>query len=226
MAVPTLLLRPEGSRDRHGAMVPTVASGVTVVAGQYGQAWTGFVSAGRAVSFPRAKYLASDNDGPFTILVRCRSAATSPGEAQAMISDTSVMTLRRGSSRLLEGVSPLLVTTTYTVADNTWGAYAYRCNGNNGGIDLFADGAMVSTPGTGGVRSSASTVTVGGLSSSQPWLGDTESVLIFGDVALPDAEISRISTMPVAWTWANVQQQPGGILPVGQPGPMGILQVG
>lgn len=37
--VPTLLLRPEGSRDRNGVVTPTVSGGVIEVAGQYGRAW-------------------------------------------------------------------------------------------------------------------------------------------------------------------------------------------
>lgn len=36
---PTLLLRPEGSRDRNGPVSPTVLGGVRVVKGRYGRAW-------------------------------------------------------------------------------------------------------------------------------------------------------------------------------------------
>lgn len=37
--VPTLLLRPEGSRDRNGVVTPTLTGGVLEVDGQYGRAW-------------------------------------------------------------------------------------------------------------------------------------------------------------------------------------------
>lgn len=64
---PSLLLSPDGSFGRNGPVTPTIGSGVTVVAGQYGNAW--LLDGSSTVLLPAVSGLGEDSG---SILMRVR----------------------------------------------------------------------------------------------------------------------------------------------------------
>lgn len=196
---PSLLLSPDGSFDRNGVVSPTVGTSVTVVAGQYGQAWrspgTGSAN-NRRVTVPTPPGLSG-----FTVITRLLWETNSEAAIYPLDSGANGVRLGRSSSG---NVSAILSGSTYSsgpaIPTATWVVLAAVYA--QGILRLFLGGELLAI----GQRSSPthdSTIQVSFSSStgsSQPVL--TETALLY-PVALPSKEIARISAMPAAWTMDN-----------------------
>jgi hypothetical protein len=196
---PSLLLSPDGSFDRNGVVSPTVVGTMTPTTGLYGQAWQG--GAGR-LTLPSGylSHLAG------TILIRAQTG-TDNGADQRLLTHLAGGTPQRiYLGRLQSSLVPRLIfgdpqtigDQTSAWADTTWGWMAARWQGSIATLlshlskTIFKANALTST----------ADFEIGAQGVSARWQGLIESVLIY-PVALPDAEIARLSAMPAAWTMAN-----------------------
>lgn len=190
---PSLLLSPDGSMDRNGVVTPTVVGDVSVVDGQYGDAWR--TSSGNRVEIP----IAYINVAQYTILTRMRY--------QDDQSKTDYAIICNGTNGILLGNHPS--------SPGRWIVF-------NGGVNArvlelplgatFVGGSRYQygqlspwVNGAIGNTVAAPTATLLGsiiIGKTGVDYGDIESVVIF-PVGIPDAEIARISTMPTAWTMDN-----------------------
>lgn len=196
---PSLLLSPDGSFGPEGAVSPTVGSGVTVVEGQYGDAWD---IASPSVSLAGgAAHILLDHG---TIVVR----RTVPPTHNVVILAAGVQAAGNPSANWMQ------------IRTNGTEGWVYPQFGIAGAWQ-----PAVNTPGVASVPTSmgwswvagkiASVLTpfgsrvwtviaaTGALSGDLRLNGGTvESVLIY-PAALPDAEIARIAAMPAAWSMDN-----------------------
>lgn len=199
---PSLLLSPDGSFDRNGAVTPTVTAGVTTAPGQYGQAWQKTSGSGGYVDYSAPGVIQ-------TILLRARVHATngsnffvrlgdwvgSPPPTQSFVlqvaSPTSVLWATRYNA---EGA---LGGTLAVGSDWFWSALQLAPGVSHVLGDGIGQGAHFRTP-TMQANFPASIR----LFDNNSGHGYLESVLIY-PVALPDSEIARIAAMPAAWTMDN-----------------------
>lgn len=206
LTTPTLLLSPDGSRDRTGPVTPTITGDVQVVPGQYGSAWhVELGSTDTVVTFLDTDVLVGR-----TVLFRARVNAYDSGSK-------GLITLGNWNEAGQDAVAIRLIGTFLNVAVRhsnigelhvnhaqrigEWFTFAWRWDQGvttSGYADTFPV-TTVPFPTTGHMAPR-----VGLFAFSRSPDVDMESPLLF-DTALPDAEIARISQMPTAWTWANVQ---------------------
>jgi hypothetical protein len=194
IAYPSLLLSPDGSRDRNGVIVPTVGGSVSIVGGQYGNAWSSSISTGSGtVSVPNT-YI--DGSSPFTILMRFKLSDNN-GDNQWVLSMGSTAGVLIGRYSGSSSYNVYLSSSISTVSAFVSGTF----------VTIAVIYAPVSTIWTNGALTNA-------LVRPAPSLGSTiasygggdfavrESILIY-PIAVPGTEIARISTMPRSWTMAN-----------------------
>lgn len=205
MTMPTLLLSPDGSRDRNGSISVTTGSGVTVVAGQYGQAWRR-EGAGANSPLVNNAYI---NSPEGTILTR-GMFLTDP--VSPTVQKYFVSSYVSASNRVYIGRRPSPGFQTYGLAgstpisggealpDETPMALAISWSG--GVASVYRDGVVKAGP-TAFTGDIPSTATIDLMPSAYV---QVESVLIY-DTALPIAEIERLSAMPEAWTWGSVRPE-------------------
>jgi len=208
MPAPLLILSPDGSFDRAGAVTPTVVGSMPVVAGQYGSAWQG---GSGYLSLPTGYLVA----GVGTVLIRAKSgAAGAGGRAFAHFAGTPaqriyldlVATAR--TPRITYGDPQMIGTLGGTWSDETWGLIGARWIGKIATLLTHLGTTAV----TGTALTTVGGFHVGAQSGTAYWAGLIESVLIYG-VALSDAEVARISAVPAAWTMQNTTASVPGIAP-------------
>jgi hypothetical protein len=202
---PSLLLSPDGSFDRSGAVAPTVGSGVTLAAGQYGQAWdTGTVTSTAGTNTIRQTTPVNVAQG--TILMRLKVIAYSSG---AQYSGGDLRSSPTNQYLLIHGIpsgaypaGSVSTATLNPIAVDAWAGPAMSWSGLIGTITT--DGRLRKL--LRGTPFAPSTLTELQLGFPVVYSGSAryliESVLVY-PVALPDAEIARISALPGAWSMAN-----------------------
>lgn len=198
-AIPLLLLSPDVSRDRDGAVVPTIDGSAPVVAGEYGNAWN--VTSGQ-ITTPS---LAGHGDEG-TILIRTlHTGDTSQASARLVTTNTSALAQRIQIFHTTAGLVRVNTPTdNQTMASgfppNQWSFIAIRWDGTTIDVPDFGFSGPMSADLTEGQLRISST------SNGARWFGLVESMLVY-DTALSDAEIARISNLNEAWTWENVTAQ-------------------
>ncbi len=192
IAYPSLLLSPDGSFDRDGVVTPTVGANVTVVAGQYGNAWRSVVGENNnAVSIPHSSDII-DAAGQWTVISRHRTGGSA---YYAAIGPSGTSGLLVGPLSFIGGVS--------RNSSNLWPADDWLASAvvlREDHAVRYVNGVIANswsprpTPAFGN--------TIRTYASSGSGYAITESVLIY-PLALSDAEINRISNLPAAWTMQN-----------------------
>lgn len=213
---PSLLLSPDGSFDRNGAVSPTVGGSVAVVPGLYGNAWQIGVGVGNYVTVPHSLIGATPMRG--TILMRFRLITYSGGNpgnrylwiigintaagimARANVGNVALQEIwRQGAeAQITSGQLPI------TENDNYMACHVWEYQLSRPGVGRRSAPYSVAGITTPEIGWSGTLVTLGntGPSGGLGMDGLIESVLIY-PVALPDAEIARISRLPAAWTMQN-----------------------
>lgn len=191
---PSLLLSPDGSYDRNGAVSPTVGANVTIEDGVYGHAWGHGAASGRSVIAPCV--WPTDQ---WTVILRGK-VVTYYADGQWVWSDIGPSwTL----SPAIKVNSPGTSVSTGHIGGNATAPFPSLGNPGFAAVALRAPVVTLIT--SGGVGRSARTSPYAYEPVIRLGYGrglHTESVLIY-PVALPDAEIARIAAMPMAWTMDN-----------------------
>lgn len=226
--IPTLLLSPDGSRDRNGPVTPTVGSGITVVPGQYGNAWD-IPETGAAVRSPQG--IASTIRG--TMIVRLffpdDTAYRGVMEIGSYSIGDDIRIVKSPSGNNPSGIG--IQTRTNGTSSYTGAVVSSSPRGRWGAVGATWDTTTLRTvvPGiasSGGIR----TVTPTGVEDQPMYVGSMqgatsigiiESVLVY-DTPLSDAEIEHISTMPTAWTWESLLPKLGGVHVGYKPDTLGV----
>jgi hypothetical protein len=204
---PSLLLSPDGSFDRNGPVAPTVGAGVTVVPGQYGQAW----QCGGSMSTGRVTYGQTPSTimGTYIVRYRLRSLVSAQPDPILIIGAFGNGATDRITLGMTSGGSSQAAARTSGVTSEALGggevsgewlaiAIAYTPSM----ISLFyarqmshANRAVAPTGTPAGVIEIAS-------GDARVANADIESVVWY-PVEIPGSEIVRISTMATAWTMDN-----------------------
>ena len=190
VTTPTLLLAPGRSRDEHGSVSPTVDATVTVVSGQYGDAWS---LNGGQITVPFGAALGSEGTIISRVLIPA-AAATLHYQFLHANSSLGLYLQRRTTGHFslwMGGVESFRLGTTPADATVTL-AIAYNAGGSAGWIN----GGKVGT-GTTGTPTWGTQIAL----ASGGGQGHIAETHIFYDTRLPDAEIVSIMTAPQAWTW-------------------------
>lgn len=215
MPIPTLLLSPDGSRDRNGPVTPTLDGSVLVVPGQYGNAWHFPWNSG-AVGFD---YPVDSGLAHGTMMFRVRAMPTTMGDNPILFHGGSAQLYRHASTNrwvLTTGTGPALVGA--GTGPEGYGTVAVTWDGENN--RMWWDEVLIGQseqPVPPNIRRSVR------ISSNTTYAfdGDVESAIFF-NTALPEAEIHRISTMPTAWTWEAFMPKIGGVRTTHGPAPFAL----
>lgn len=226
MSIPTLLLAPGRSRDRNGSVTPTISGDVTVVPAQFGEAWRLSPGSGVALveAIPQSQFFAQTGEvlvgASFTILSRLTIVSIGTTE------DTELVYANRGSSHWPQG---WLVN--YRPTERLVYGYTGEPNVAPVSREEFPDGIAIGTTITAVLRYDQGVATVwingtvidtgtpdhvsmmpdkgfslvAGSGANEGAVVDHHSTVVYGDTALSDSEVQRLSSMDSAWTWESVQ---------------------
>ena len=188
---PAFLLSPDGSRDADGAVDPSIFGDVTVVEGEYGQAWDCADAGAVGGTWPLGEYTGG------TLIIRFNGTPLSYAMSHA---DFSMISIWGDGSEIHGGVAniqpPLL--SVPAISGSTWAALSWE---RDTFIRIQTPTDSEDSPLTGGAASdgAGTTVSVGTDTGQQATI---ESLLLFNTVLTPE-EVERIANMPAAWTWEN-----------------------
>lgn len=194
---PSLLLSPDGSFDKAGAVSPTIVGNVPLVAGQYGQAWR--TTSGNRLEVPLAGHI---DVADFTVFVRCLIDAAVPDTTSYLFYINGADGVLFGRYGATPGLliayagSPPMIQGDFPRGQRVTVAFRYR--------DLlrhaYINGREVAS-GTATVGPTAGSQTAMLIGSRSSNSADIESVLIYPHI--PTSEIVRISQLTTAWTMQN-----------------------
>jgi hypothetical protein len=202
---PALLMSPDGSSGRSGAVSPTVDINTSIVAGQYGNAWSPTQST-RFITVPASTYIPGN---VITAIARWRAPSTFAAGyifAQGEYNGQSFLGLLldgSGGIRVIaryNGVDALTSPVLTTVAADSW--HTISICYENRVIRVVMDGIVI------GVFAATTSLLIAvnqmGFGLGVSIVGAKyESALVYPG-AVPDKEVMRIMSIASAWTLPSV----------------------
>lgn len=207
MTEPTLLLSADGSRDRDGAVVPTVGENVSVVAGAHGQAWQRNSDTNGIVQIATSEYLAATAG---TVLARMTAPIVEPTVTHYALATNSGAfrlllyreTTTTNPNRPRFGIgNPLTIVNANPNSAPGDTLVTYGMSWSGGTATAYLDGSPVTTFAYTQGAGTPSTIftSLTGSGTGQKW----EGALCY-DIDLSDGDIATLSAMDAAWTWDGV----------------------